>query len=441
MNQTHRQKILSVALPMTAASMSIPLLGLVDTAILGHLEQAHYLGAVAAGSSVLTMLFWLFAFLRMGSTGLTARAWGVGDHSRCLEILAQSLVLAALLGLMLVIFQASLLTTVLNLIKPSNEVRILAFEYCQIRIFAAPATLGTLCAMGWLLGLQRAKATLLLVLLTNLVNIGLDFLFIVGLDMNSKGAAWASFTAELFGFALALVLVAMQLSKMNGSINRSHLYQWPRYRELLRVNRHLFIRTACLVFTMVFFTAQGARQGDSILAANAILMQLLLLVAYTQDGFAHAAESLTGHAIGMNNLDEFYTTCKEVTCWGLGISCVATVAYLLFPNSIIAIFTDLPEVATATRHYWPWLTALPLAGLLCFTADGIFIGTGKTRAMQDTMLLAAFGLFLPLWYFSRPLGNHGLWLSYLSFLAIRSLLMSGMFIHYSRQSLWTQNKT
>jgi MATE family, multidrug efflux pump len=441
MNQTHRQKILSVALPMTAASMSIPLLGLVDTAILGHLEQAHYLGAVAAGSSVLAMLFWLFAFLRMGSTGLTARAWGVGDHSRCLEILAQSLVLAALLGLMLVIFQASLLTTVLNLIKPSDEVRILAFEYCQIRIFAAPATLGTLCAMGWLLGLQRAKATLLLVLLTNLVNIGLDFLFIVGLDMNSKGAAWASFTAELFGFALALVLVAMQLSKMNGSINRSHLYQWPRYRELLRVNRHLFIRTACLVFTMVFFTAQGARQGDSILAANAILMQLLLLVAYTQDGFAHAAESLTGHAIGMNNLDEFYTTCKEVTCWGLGISCVATVAYLLFPNSIIAIFTDLPEVATATRHYWPWLTALPLAGLLCFTADGIFIGTGKTRAMQDTMLLAAFGLFLPLWYFSRPLGNHGLWLSYLSFLAIRSLLMSGMFIHYSRQSLWTQNKT
>ncbi|MBQ0713014.1 MAG: MATE family efflux transporter [Porticoccus sp.] len=441
MNQPHRQKVLSIALPMTFASVSIPLLGLVDTAILGHLEQVHYLGAVAAGSSVLTMFFWLFAFLRMGSTGLTARAWGADDHSRCLELLAQSLVLAALLGSMLVIFQAPLLTTVLNLIKPSDEVRLLAFEYCQIRIFAAPATLGTLCAMGWLLGLQRAKATLLLVLLTNLANIGLDFLFIVGLDMNSKGAAWASFTAELFGFALALVLVAIQLSKMNGSINRPHLYQWPRYRELLRVNRHLFVRTACLVFTMVFFTAQGARQGDSILAANAILMQLLLLVAYTQDGFAHAAESLTGHAVGMNNLDEFYLTCKEVTFWGLGISCVATVAYLLFSNSIIAIFTDLPEVATATQLYWPWLTALPLAGLLCFTADGIFIGTGKTRAMQDTMLLAAFGLFLPLWYFSRPLGNHGLWLSYLSFLAIRSLLMSGMFIYYSHQSLWAPHKT
>jgi MATE family multidrug resistance protein len=441
MNQPHRQKVLSIALPMTIASVSIPILGLVDTAILGHLDQALYLGAVAAGSSVLTMLLWLFSFLRMGSTGLTARAFGARDHNRCLEILAQSLVLSALLGSMLVLFQTPLLTTILNLIRPSDEVHKLAFEYCQIRIFAAPATLGTLCIMGWLLGLQRAKATLLLMLFINAANIGLDFLFIVGLDMNSKGAAWASFTSELFGFLLALVLAAMQLSKIHGVINRLHLHQWFRYRELLQVNRHLFFRTACLVFTMVFFTAQGARQGDSILAANAILLQLLLLVAYTQDGFTHAAESLTGHATSTNDLDSFYAICKEVMFWGLGISCLATIAYLLFPEPIITIFTDLPEVAAEARHYWPWLTALPLAGLLCFTADGIFIGTGKTRAMQDTMLLAAFGLFLPIWYFSQSLGNHGLWLAYLSFLVFRSLLMSGMFIHYSRQSLWVINKT
>lgn len=440
MDQVPRQKVLAIALPMTMASMSTPLLGLVDTAILGHLEVAHYLAAVAAGSSVLTMLFWLFGFLRMGSTGLTARAWGTGDHNRCLELLAQSLVLAVLLGIVLVLFQQPLLTTALDLIKPSNEVRLLAFEYCQIRIFAAPATFGTLCAMGWLLGLQRAKATLLLVLFTNLANICLDFLFILGLNMNSEGAAWASFTAELLGFLLALVLVAMQLSEMHGSINKRHLRQWSRYRELLRVNRHLFIRTACLVFTMTFFTAQGARQGDDILAANAILMQLLLLVSYTQDGFAHAAESLTGHAVGTNDLDNFYHICKEVTLWGLGISCAATAAYLLFPSAIITIFTDLPEVITATQHYWPWLTTLPLAGVLCFTADGIFIGAGKTRAMQNTMLLATFGLFMPLWFFSRPMGNHGLWLAYFSFLTIRSLLMSGMFIHYPRQSFWLSSK-
>lgn len=440
MNQTLRQKVWAIALPMTAASISIPLLGLVDTAILGHLELAYYLAAVAAGSSVLTMIFWLFGFLRMGSIGLTARAWGAGDHNRCQELLAQSLLLAIVLGSLLVLFQQPLLTAILHLIKPSDEVRILAFNYCQIRIFAAPATLGTLCAMGWLLGLQRAKTTLLLMLFTNLANIGLDFLFIVGLKMNSEGAAWASFTAELLGFFLAMFLVARQLSQMDSSINFLHLRQWHRYRELLRVNRHIFVRTACLVFTMTFFTAQSARQGDSILAANAILMQLLLLVAYTQDGFAHAAESLAGHAIGTNNLNHFYRICKEVTFWGLVISLVATAIYLFFPRAIIAIFTDLPEIAEASQRYWPWLTALPLAGLFCFMADGIFIGSGKTRAMQGTMLLATFGLFLPLWYLAQPLGNHGLWLAYLCFLCARSILMGGMFFYYSQHQLWLPSK-
>jgi len=440
MNQINHQKVLAIALPMTIASVSIPLLGLVDTAILGHLELAHYLGAVAAGSSVLTMLFWLFSFLRMGNTGLTARARGAGDHNRCRELLAQSLVLAMLLGSALVLFQQPLLTVILNLIKPSTEVKLLAAEYCQIRILAAPATFGTLCAMGWLLGLQRAKATLLLMLFTNVVNISLDFVFIVGLKMNSAGAAWASFYAELLGFALAMGLIATSLSEMPGAINWRHLCQWHRYREFLQVNQHLFVRTACLVFTMVFFTAQGARQGDNFLAANAILMQLLLLVAYTQDGFAHAAESLAGHAIGTNNLDHFYQVCAEVTLWGLGISCIATIAYLLFPASIIAIFTDLPDVSSTAREYWPWLISLPLAGVICFMADGIFIGSGKTRAMQDTMILATFGLFLPIWYLSKPLGNHGLWMSYLIFLCGRSTLMLGMFAFYSRRTSWLKNK-
>ena len=441
MNQIYRRKVLSIALPMTIASLSIPLLGLVDTSILGHLERALYLGAVAAGSSVLTIIFWLFAFLRMGSTGLTARAWGANDYDRCRELLAQSLVLATLLGSFLVLFQQPLLNTALTLIKPSNEVRQLAFEYCQIRIFAAPATFGTLCIMGWLLGLQQVKSALLLMLSTNAANIGLDFLFIIGMEMNSEGAAWASFFAEILGFTLAVALAVLSLSGMKGSINWRHLCQWCRYGEFLKVNQHLFIRTACLVFTMIFFTAQGARQGDNFLAANAILMQLLLLIAYTQDGFAHAAESLTGHAIGTNKLDYFYLVCRETALWGLGISCIATACYFFFPASIIAIFTDLPEITATAREYWPWLNTLPLAGVICFMADGIFIGSGKTRAMQYSMMLATFGLFLPAWYLSRALGNHGLWMSYLIFLCGRSVLMGGLFTFYSRRNLWLQNKT
>jgi MATE family, multidrug efflux pump len=431
-----QQKVLLIALPMTLASISIPTLGLVDTAILGHLANARFLAAVAAGSSVLTMLFWLFGFLRMGTIGVTARAWGAGDTSRCIEVLAQSLVIAFTLGILLVLFRQPLLTLILDLIKPSAVARPLTMEYCQIRILAAPATLATFCAMGWLLGLQRAGITLLLMLFVNLTNVGFDFLFIVGMKLNSAGAAWASLTAEYLGLALALLLVTVTIRQLQTPIRSMQLTQWSRYRELFRANRHLFVRTACLVFIMTFFTAQGARQGDVILSANAILMQLILLVAFTQDGFAHAAESLAGHAIGKKDLKDFYRICLITTAWGLVIALIATLIYGFFPDIIIGAITNLPEVLPAVKIYWPWLTAMPLVGLACFMADGIFIGSGKTRAMQDSMLIASFLVFLPLWYFSAPLGNHGLWLAYLGFLVARSIQMVWLFALFSKRGQW-----
>lgn len=439
-SQISRQ-VFRIALPMTLASLSVPLLGLVDTGILGHLPSDNYLAAVAAGSSVLTMLLWLFGFLRMGSTGLTARAWGAGDLQRCRELLFQSLLLALLIGWGLILLRQPILETTLALIAPSTQVLPLALEYCAIRIFAAPATLATYCAIGWLLGLQQARSTLAVMLFVNLVNVLLDFWFIVGLDWNSRGAAWASVTAEYAGAAVALLLVALKLKALPAPWSWRQLGHWSRYRALFAVNRHLFVRTALLVFTMTFFTAQGARQGDAVLAANAILMQLLLLVAFTQDGFAHAAESLTGQAIGSRQLDRFYQICFTNAFWGLLIALLATLLYLLFPHAIIQLFTDLPAVASAALTYWPWLTALPLTGLACFMADGIFIGSGKTQAMQNSMLVAVLVVFLPLWYLCRPLGNHGLWLAYLGFLAARSLLMTGLFVRYSRQQLWDNGKT
>ncbi|TNE75485.1 MAG: MATE family efflux transporter [Gammaproteobacteria bacterium] len=435
------RQVFQIALPMTLASISVPLLGLVDTGILGHLSSDNYLAAVAAGSNVLTLLFWLFAFLRMGSTGLTARAWGAGDTARCKEILCQSLLLAALLGVALVLLRQPIVTTVLYLIAPSPEVLPLAAEYSLIRVFAAPATLMTYCAIGWLLGIQRARTTLALMLFVNLANIALDFLFIVGFGWNSRGAALASLWAEYMGAVFALSLVVARLRVLPTSWHWTRLSQWRLYREFFTVNRHLFVRTALLLFTMTFFTAQGARQGDVVLAANAILMQLLLLVAFTQDGFAHAAESLAGQAIGARKTERFYQICMISTFWGLVIALAATLTYGMLPARIVSLFTDLPAVAEAALVYWPWLTALPLVGLLCFMADGIFIGSGKTRAMQDSMLVAVLLVFLPVWFFSRPLGNHGLWCAYLSFLAARSLLMGGIFIHYSRHQAWISSKT
>ena len=201
------------------------------------------------------------------------------------------------------------------------------------------------------------------------------------------------------------------------------------------------MRTALLLFTMTFFTAQGARQGDAVLAANAILMQLLLLVAFTQDGFAHAAESLTGQAIGAQQTERFLHLCYNSTFWGFVIALVATALYWLLPHAIVSLFTNLPAVTSAALVYWPWLVALPLVGLICFMADGVFIGSGKTHAMQQTMIAAVLVVFLPVWFFARPMGNHGLWLAYLSFLASRSVLMGWLFYRYTRRHQWTAHKT
>ena len=441
LNPQITRQVFQIALPMTLASLSVPLLGLVDTGILGHLSSDNFLAAVAAGSSVITLLFWLFAFLRMGSTGLTARAWGANDGRRCKELLFQSLLLALLLGLGLIIFRTPIVSLVLHLISPSAEVMPLATEYCLIRIFAAPATFMTYCTIGWLLGLQQARTTLAVMLIVNLANIVLDFLFIIGFDWNSRGAALASLTAEYLGVFTALALVSIKLRSLDHNWQWRQLGSWHQYREFFTVNRHLFVRTALLLFTMTFFTAQGARQGDAVLAANAILMQLLLLVAFTQDGFAHAAESLTGQAIGARQTERFLQLCYNSTFWGFVIALVATALYWLLPHTIVSLFTSLPAVTSAALVYWPWLVALPLVGLICFMADGVFIGSGKTHAMQQTMIAAVLLVFLPVWFFARPMGNHGLWLAYLSFLASRSLLMGWLFYRYTRRHQWTAHKT
>ncbi len=421
---------------MTAASLSVPLLGIVDTAILGHLEHLRFLAAVAAGSTVMTMIYWLFAFLRMGNTGLTAQAWGRRDWQACREYLFQSLLLALLLGILLIVAQKPLVLLAIQLIKPSEQASQLAMAYCQIRIFSAPATLCTYATLGWLLGIQRARDALAIMLIVNLVNIALDFVFILGLGLNSEGAAWASFSAEWIGLGAALMLTRRQLKKLPGTPNYSALLVAEKYRSFFTVNRHLFVRTAFLLFSMTFFTAQGARFGDDILAANAILMQLLLAVAFTQDGFAHAAETLAGHAIGAKNRNQFYAVCILVTLWGAAISGVATLLYWLYPEQIIGVFTDLTQVFNNALTYWHWLVALPMAGLLCFMADGIFIGGNKTRAMQNTMAFATLGVFLPCWYLTRHWGNHGLWFAYLMFLLTRSLLMTAMFFYIDRSKNW-----
>lgn len=418
------QQVLAIAWPMILAGASVPLLGIVDTAILGHLNDSRFLSAVAVGSSALSLLLWLLAFLRMGTTGPTARAFGAQNQRHCQELLWQSLILALVLGVALIILQQPILSLVLWLLGPSEEIYHLTYSYSQIRLFAAPATLCSFAAVGWLLGLQRAKQALVIMFTTNALNIGFDFLFIIGLGLNSDGAAWASLIAEYLGLIVALLMVKQAMGQFTEPAGREGLRRLSTYTELLLVNRDLFLRTACIVFVFTFFTAQGARLGDDVVAANAILMQLVLLASYGLDGFAHAAETLTGSAIGARNQRHFYTICRSATLWGFVIALFTSAAFWLFETPIVALFTNLPHIAALTHDYYLWMAVIPLLSVWCYLLDGVFLGGGRTTAMRNVLLIATLAIFLPAWWLTQGWHNHGLWLAFLLFMVARSVIMA-----------------
>ncbi len=425
-----------LAWPMILSNISLPLLAAVDTALLGHLENPTFLGAVAVGSSILTFLYWSFGFLRMGTTSLTARAFGAQDMSQCRMLLAQSAVLAMGLSLLLIVLQSLIFPLALTLMDPSPATRDLALTYCQIRIFSAPATLATYGIVGWFIGLHNTRAPLLIMLGTNVLNIILDCIFILGLDMKSEGAALATVIAEYTGLFLGLYLMRNTLKGLGGTLDYPKLLQLHYYSDLLRVNRHLFIRTACLLFSFSFFTAQGARQGDTLLAANAIIMQLLMLMAYGLDGFAHASEALIGKAIGRKRLDEFYNACRATTFWAFVTAMLFTAVFLLAKIPIILVFSDIEALTNELMTYYAWLYILPLICVWSYQLDGIFIGSGKTRGMQYSMLLSVFLVYLPSWYLTQHWGNHGLWFAFCVFNLARTLSMANLYARYSRLKSW-----
>lgn len=431
----HRS-IWRLAWPMILSNSTVPLLGIVDTAILGHLNSSIYLGAVAVGSSIMTFMLWAFGFLRMGTTSFSARAYGQKDGHLIRLIFAQATLLAASIGVLLLLIVPWLLPFALDWMQPEPAVREWAERYCRIRLFSAPAALMTYACIGWFIGQQDTRSPLLILVVANALNIGLDWLFIMHWDYKSVGAAWATVCAEYLALLLGLWMIRRRLQRTAGSMPWIQLKQWWRYADMIRVNRHLFVRTLSLLLVMTFFTAQGAQTNNTILAANAILLQLLLLTSHGLDGFAHAAEALVGKAIGARRLQSFYQTCRDTSIWALVTALAFSAVFFLAAQPIAHIFTALPEVISATLEYMPWLWLMPLLAVWSYQLDGIFIGTGQTQAMQYSMIIAAFGVFFPLWWLTQPLGNHGLWLSFSVFNISRALLLGGIFWRYSSQKVW-----
>jgi MATE family multidrug resistance protein len=428
---------------MIISNLSVPLLGMVDTAVVGHLDEPHHMGAVAVGSMIFGVVFWGFGFLRMGTTGLAAQALGATRWDEVRALLVRALILAGIFALGLIVMQVLIADIAFYLMSPSEIVESFARQYFHIRIASAPATLGNYVLVGWFLGMQNARAPLYMLLAVNGLNMVLDVVLVSGFGFGADGVAWASFSAEYFGFALGLVLVRRELRKNPGAWRMELIADTRAVRKLLNVNQHIFIRTLCLMFTLAFFTAQGSRLGDVFLAANALLFNFQAFMAYGLDGFAHAAEALVGKHVGARDRQGVQRSIAVAVFWALLISFVFTLTYWLAGTQIIYLLTDIQEVRTTAQNYLFWVVILPLVSVWSFMFDGIYIGATRTKEMRNTMLIATLGVFLPAWYGLQRIeklggdggfgGNHHLWLAFLLFMVARAVAMGWWYYRLERR--------
>ncbi|MEQ8356613.1 MAG: MATE family efflux transporter [Kiloniellaceae bacterium] len=421
------RRVWRLAGPIILANLTTPLLGAVDTAVVGQLPDPSYIGGVAVGSVVFSFLFWGFGFLRMGTTGFTAQAHGAGDSAELRACLLRPLALALSFSLLLILLQSPIRDIAVWAMDASAEVSSHTADYFGIRIWSAPAALVNYAVLGWLLGVQRAQAALVLQLLLNGTNILLDLVFVIGLDWGVPGVAWATLIAETVAAVAGLVMILGGLERLPWRADWERLRDPARLGALMRVNIDIFLRTLCLVLAFAVFTSKSAGFGDVVLAGNAILLQFQSLVAYGLDGFAHAAEILAGSALGARNRKTFRRAVVVCMLWSVGAALLAGLALFLGGPLLIEVFTTLPEVRRSAETYLWWMIASPLISVWSFLLDGIFIGATRTAAMRNAMLLSLAVFLLSSWLLLPPLGNHGLWLSLALFMAARAITLG---LHY-----------
>ncbi|NOH72160.1 MATE family efflux transporter DinF [Vibrio pectenicida] len=428
----HKQ-VLLLAIPMVLSNITVPLLGLVDAAVIGHLEHAWYLGGVALGSTMISVTFWLLGFLRMSTTGLTAQFYGAQNTKQLALVLTQGLFMALSFALVFIIIHPFIADFVFSMSSASDQVKYYGEQYFSIRVWSAPAALVNFVLLGWLLGTQNARSPMWMVIVVNLTNIFLDVFFVIGLGWKVEGAALASVIADYSGMMFGLCCVWKTWHKKQlpalSLLLRDTSHGLSRF---VRLNRDIFLRSLCLQAAFTFMTFRGASFGDDIVAANAVLMSFLMIISYGMDGFAYAMEALVGKAIGAKDRLQLSRSLVGTFFWSLLICIGLTMLFGFFGTSMIGFITDIPEVIDIAKVYLPWLVAMPLISMWCFLFDGIFIGATKGREMRNSMF-GAMCVFFGCFYLFSDIGNHALWLAMLSFMAMRGATLAVIFYHQWRQ--------
>jgi MATE family multidrug resistance protein len=425
-------QVFAIAGPAMVANLTTPLIGIVSTTAIGRLGDATLLGGVAMASVLFDCMFWLFGFLRMSTVAFTAQSLGAGETNELRAILIRGLIVAAIVGVALIVLQSPLATILLNAMGGSEGVTQAAKTYFTIRIWSAPLALGNYVVLGWLIGQARARLALGTQISINLINMMATALLVLMLDFGIAGAAIAALIAETAGLMLGL-LIARHLSKGQFAASRALLFDRGKLMRMLAVNRDIMIRTASLIAAFLFFTAQGARAGDTTLAANAVLNNFLLISAFFLDGLANAAEQLCGRAYGARDKAAFAGAVKLVVMWGFGFALAVAACFMLFGPSLIDLMTASAEIRRIARDYLPFVIFAPLLGVFAFAFDGIYIGATWARDMRNLMI-ASLAIFLTAWFALRSFGNAGLWGALLVHYAARGGLEAARYPTLLRKS-------
>ena len=417
------KRILQLAVPSIISNITVPLLGLVDVAIVGHIGDASYIGAIAVGSMLFNVIYWLFGFLRMGTSGMTSQALGRRDFAEVKRLLVRSLTIGVGLGLLFFVLQSLIIRCGLWAMSPEEGVVHLARRYCYVCIWGAPAVLGLYGFTGWYIGMQNTRIPMLVSIFQNVVNIIVSLLLVFGFHLQVEGVALGTVIAQWCGFLLACVLYRVYYRRLYKYDFRKELFGMEPLKRFFALNRDIFLRTVCLVAVNLFFTAAGSREGTLVLAVNTLLMTLFTLFSYFMDGFAYAAEALSGKFYGAGNKAAFREVVRRVFVFGGVVAVSFTLLYIIGGESFLGLLTNDRNVVAASSSYFWWAVLIPLAGMAAFVFDGIFVGITQSKAMLASTAIASSSFFLFFIVFHSWLGNHALWLAFIIYLILRGMVL------------------
>lgn len=416
------KEILKLAIPNILANLSVPLLSLVDVALMGHLNDESYILSIGFGVMIFNFIYWAFGFLRMGITGMTAQEVGRGNTNESYRLLFRGLIIAFLGATFLFLFKELILQASLYLIDSNDAVNSQITTYFNVRIYAAPATLGLYAFIGWFLGKQNATLAMAVTIIINVINALVSYYFVTNLHLDTEGVAYGTLIAQYSGFSLAVLFFLIFYRKELVKETFQNTFEISAIQKFISVNSDILIRTLCLIFSLSFFKVMSAKEGDVIGAANILLLEFVSIAAYGIDGFAFAAESISGKYFGAKNQENLKKAIRYCFYWGFGLGSIYALVYLVFGRNILEVLTNQTQVVDIAMDYIWWLVLFPVLSVVPFVWDGVYIGVTASKAMRNTMLLSTFLVFIPAYYlFSTFLGNHGLWLAMLLFVLARGV--------------------